>query len=246
MQARLRRNRALIEQELGRRKDRQYFTPAFLAQHRVVLPAIRTHARGRVIDLGCGDTPFVEALPQAVTGYDTLDVAPRSSPLTYVADIQDMTAVPSDAYDTALCFETLEHVPDPGRAIKEMFRVLAPGGVAIVTVPHMSRLHDEPHDYYRFTSHGLRYLFAAAGFSDLEIKAKGGLFAFVGHQVSSVFVSLFWSLPLLRRTVWALNKWLITLPAAFADHRLHGATVTPLGYLVIARKPAKSGRESSA
>jgi SAM-dependent methyltransferase len=237
MQARLRRNRTLIERELGRRKDRQYFSPAFLAQHRAVIPAIQAHARGRVIDLGCGDMPFRDVLPSSVIAYETLDVAPRWAPPTFIADIQNMPVVPSNAYDTAICLETLEHVADPWLAIREVYRILAPDGVAIVTVPHLSRLHDEPHDYYRFTAHGLRHLFSSAGFADIRIEAKGGLFAFLGHQASSAFMSLLWSARPLRRPAWILNKWLITLPSAFADRWLHGTTVTPLGYLLVACKP---------
>jgi SAM-dependent methyltransferase len=191
--------------------------------------------------------PFHALLPRTVTGYDTLDMAQRSTPLTYVGDIQKMPMVPTDAYDTALCLETLEHVPDPAAAVREIYRVLAKSGTAIVTVPHLSRLHDEPHDYYRFTIHGLRHLFAAAGFEVLEIEPKGGLFAFLGHQASTVFMSLLWQVWPLRRVAWTLNKWLITLPSAGLDHLLGGAKVTPLGYMVIARKPAVlRGQEPAA
>lgn len=238
MQSRLKQNRREIEQTLGQRKDRRFFSPAFLAQHRAVEPALRLHARGRVIDLGCGDAPFRGLMPPAVTEYDTLDFTPRSANITYVADVQDMRIVPSGTYDTALCFETLEHIPNPAAAVREIYRVLAPGGTAIVTVPHLSRLHDEPHDYYRFTVYGLRYLFSHAGFTDLEIEAKGGLFAFLGHQLSTIFMTLLWAVRGLRGIAWTVNKWLITLPMTFADRLLHGTATTPLGYIVIAHKPA--------
>lgn len=49
----------------------------------------------------------------------------------------DITAIPfaDDAFDLILCSHVLEHVPDDRTAMKELYRVLAPGGTAILMVP---------------------------------------------------------------------------------------------------------------
>lgn len=64
------------------------------------------------------------------------------------------------AAQTVLCLETLEHVFEVRRAIDEMIRVLAPGGVLLVSVPLDFRVHDYPSDYWRLTPSCLSRLFA--------------------------------------------------------------------------------------
>ena len=107
----------------------------------------------------------------------------------------------------------------------------------LLSVPHLSRLHDLPHDYYRYTHIGLRHLLTQAGFEIVELQTKGGLFTFLGHQFSSVILSLAWGLPSLRPLVWSMNKWLVTLACYQLDRLTGNASTFPLGYVVVARKP---------
>ena len=202
MQGWLRRNRAEVERSLRTVEGREYFSPALLAQYRALVPLLKEHATGRVIDLGAGDAPFREHLPESVTLYHTLEMQPRSEDVTYVGDVQDMPMVAADSYDTAVCLETLEHVPEPWRAVGEIYRILAPGGKVILSVPHLSRLHDAPHDYYRYTAYGVRHLLERNGFAVLALERKGGLFAFLGHQASNAFLSALWGVKGLRRAAW--------------------------------------------
>lgn len=57
---------------------------------------------------------------------------------------------------TILCIETFEHVFEVRRAFDEVFRVLRPGGVFILTSPFNFRLHGYPDDYWRITPSCLR------------------------------------------------------------------------------------------
>jgi len=59
--------------------------------------------------------------------------------------------LPDGIAHTIVCVETLEHVFEVRRAVDEMLRVLAPGGVIILTTPFDFRLHDYPSDYWRLT-----------------------------------------------------------------------------------------------
>ncbi|MBX7166675.1 MAG: class I SAM-dependent methyltransferase [Pirellulales bacterium] len=52
---------------------------------------------------------------------------------------------------TAICVDTLEHVFEARRAVEELIRVLAPGGILLVAVPMEFRVHNHPADYWRFT-----------------------------------------------------------------------------------------------
>jgi ubiquinone/menaquinone biosynthesis C-methylase UbiE len=71
--------------------------------------------------------------------------------------------------DAVLSTQVLEHVADPLSVLAEFFRVLKPDGRLWLTAPFVWYLHEEPYDYYRFTSHGLRFLLERAGFIEIEV-----------------------------------------------------------------------------
>jgi hypothetical protein len=93
-------------------------------------------------------------------------------------DIQHLDRVPSDEFDLAVLDQTLEHVPDPERALAEVRRVLKPGGVAIVTTPFLVPLHgtQEYGDYTRWTPQGMETMLLRCGF-EAEVNAWGNLAA---------------------------------------------------------------------
>jgi SAM-dependent methyltransferase len=78
-------------------------------------------------------------------------------------------------FDIVLCTEMLEHVPDPQAVLSEIQRVLRPGGRLIMTTPFLVPLHEEPYDFFRYTSHGLRHLCASASLKIELIKPFAGL-----------------------------------------------------------------------
>jgi SAM-dependent methyltransferase len=234
----LTKRRKQIEEDLPTIHQRRYLSPVFYAQYASAVPALRRYLHGKVIDLGCGTTPFWEIIADQVEVYHGLDRWPRSDKITFVGDLQNMGMLPEASYDGALCMEVLEHLPDPFQAVAEIFRILKPGAPLVLTVPHLSRLHDIPHDYYRYTQYGLRYLLEHNGFVIGELEAKGGLFCFLGHQLSTILLSSTWLVPAIRPFVWQINKWLVTLPCYKADQWLGTSTLFAVGYLAVAIKPA--------
>ncbi|HWE36697.1 MAG TPA: class I SAM-dependent methyltransferase [Isosphaeraceae bacterium] len=67
--------------------------------------------------------------------------------------VEDVTAIglPDAAAGTVLCIETFEHVFEVRRAFDEVFRVLRPGGLFVITSPLNFRIHAYPDDYWRMT-----------------------------------------------------------------------------------------------
>ena len=219
-----------------RAPDRHLFSPLYYGQYMVTLPLALKHIRGRLLDAGCGDLPYRDRLRAQVTHYDTLDVAPRQSQLTYLGDIQRMNDVPSGNYDSVICLEVLEHVADPFAAAREIYRVLARDGILVASVPHLSRLHDEPHDYYRYTRYGLTHLLQQAGFVVTELHTRGGLVSFLGHQLSTAILASVWPIPVVRRIAWVLNSWLVTRLCYHLDKSLDRSGLFAAGYTVVAAK----------
>lgn len=103
--------------------------------------------------------PYREYFPQA-TSYTTSDYGDAAEGCDRQLDVRAMPEVPDDAYDVLFCSGVLEHVDDLAAALRELWRVLRPGGVLLLGVPFRQPIHRAPHDFWRFTTHGVQHLLA--------------------------------------------------------------------------------------
>lgn len=86
----------------------------------------------------------------------SMDIDPERRP-DIVADVCSMP-FQDGQYDVVLLMEVLEHVKEPFVAIDEIYRVLKAKGKLIMSTPFIYAIHANPHDYYRYTKHGLAYI----------------------------------------------------------------------------------------
>jgi SAM-dependent methyltransferase len=219
-------------------------------------------AHGRMLDVGCGDKPYEALFRPYVTEYVGVEHAATFASTHAAtrggADVVyegDTLPFADGSFDTVMSIQVLEHTPEPQRLVDEMGRVLSDGGTLILTAPFCFRLHEEPHDYFRYTPHGLRALIERAGLDVLDVQAQGGLFTVVAHKLS---VYLAFRVGRLERVAqatgkhahenpsatrpryWALPAVLPAIAAMSAGARvLDRALPEPsesLGFLVLARK----------
>jgi SAM-dependent methyltransferase len=94
----------------------------------------------------------------AGTPYVGCDMRPGPG-VDRVEDVSALTLGDATA-GTVLCIETFEHVFEVRRAFDEVFRVLQPGGLFLITSPLNFRIHGYPDDYWRMTPQCLRRLMA--------------------------------------------------------------------------------------
>lgn len=140
-------------------------------------PWVRRHASGRVLDVGCADR-WVSGLLPPGSAYVAID-HPATGAVLYGArpDVfADAARLPfrSGSFDTVVMLEVLEHLRYPREALIEAGRVLSPGGTAIVSMPFLYPLHDAPHDYQRYTRHGLERELAASGLAIRDLQPTLG------------------------------------------------------------------------
>lgn len=134
--------------------------------------------------------------------------------------------------DTVFSSQVLEHVTEPWRMVTEMARILKPDGYFILTAPHIWGLHEVPHDYYRFTPHGLQFLVERAGLEMIEVVPMAGYWVTAGarfcyylRRFQKPFVGVF------LKPLYAF----VQIISLILD-RLHRVETDAWNYIIIAKK----------
>lgn len=146
----------------------------------VAIESVKPRIKGVVVDLGCGEMPYKELLMEDgnITQYIGIDWQPTEYHNQVKPDIYwdgKTIPLPDNHADWFILTEFLEHYFDTQSILKEIHRVLKPGGCIYFTVPCIWPLHETPHDEYRFTPFSLEKHFKSAGFNKVDIKPLGGI-----------------------------------------------------------------------
>jgi SAM-dependent methyltransferase len=120
----------------------EYYTP-LLGFVSSATPAETRGGKPQLLDVGCGSGWSTYAF--ATAGYDAtgIDLNPAAfePPSHDACRLQEGNAIqipfPADSFDVVTCYQCLEHVPDPGRALDEMVRVCRPGGAVVIVGPNL-------------------------------------------------------------------------------------------------------------
>jgi SAM-dependent methyltransferase len=149
-----------------------------------------------ILEVGCGDGSFTRTLAEHSSRVTAVDlsasqIARNTQILPQINFLQHDVAQPlpfaNEEFEVIWCSEVLEHLFDPVFAMREIYRVLAPGGRALITVPYHGRFKDvlialfkwdehfspsNPHIRF-FTRRTMSRLAASAGFIDIKTKTCG-------------------------------------------------------------------------
>lgn len=198
---------------------------------------VAAHASGRrTLDIGAQNGPYGAHFPARVG----LDIR-RGAGVRIIGDAQAL-GIRDGAFEVVLCTEVLEHLPEPQTAIDEMFRVLAPGGLLLLTTRFLFPIHDAPHDYFRFTKYGLRHLLRRFEIVELEEETDAvGALAVLTQRLGMQAETLGWT-PL--RALWLVAaqllrpfSFLITREFGDSRRRVPERGIMTSGYHVACRKP---------
>lgn len=185
------------------------------------------YASKRLLDIGCGNKPYEAMFEGKITEYTGCDVVQSS--LNKVDVLCEATAIPlpDESFDTVFSTQTIEHVADHQQLLNEAFRLLKPGGHLIVSGPMYWPLHEEPHDFFRFTKYGFQHILEKSGFTVVEILSNGGKWALLGQTILH-------TVP--RRLIPFL--WMFRLHNRFFSYldRKYYSPVNTMNYVVIGKK----------
>jgi ubiquinone/menaquinone biosynthesis C-methylase UbiE len=204
----------------------------------------------RLLDAGAGEQYFKKAcghlsyVAQDFAQYDgkgdAKGIHPGKWDQTRLDIVSDICAipVPDGSFDAVLCSEVLEHLPDPGKALRELARVVRTGGRLIVTAPFCSLTHFSPYHYASgFNRYYYEKVLGELGFTIRRLDHYGSFFHYVAQELRRVReVARTYSGTELG--VWP--RWLIhrvlTVLQRLSEKDSGSAELLVLGYLVVAEK----------
>jgi SAM-dependent methyltransferase len=122
-----------------------------------------------VLDVGGRIQPYRPLLEGRLGCYVALDV--RKGPLVNIVARAEQIPLAEERFDLVLCTQVLEYVAEPTALVKEIHRVLKPGGWLILSAPSVC-LRDSDPEYWRFLPASLHRLLDQ--FEDVEVVPEGG------------------------------------------------------------------------
>lgn len=199
----------------------------------------RGHLTGRLLDFGCGSKPYKNLLTvEEYVGID-FDNPGHDHTAEQIDVYYDGTGLPfpDGSFDSALATEVLEHVFEPDHVLRELHRVMKPGGKLLVTLPFVWHEHELPYDAARYTQGGLRHLLERNGFEVLVLEKRGTFWSAL-MQLWNVFLSASVLPPcaFTRRVLWPMasvpaNLAAVLLSPVFRNQSLY------LSNICVAQKP---------
>jgi ubiquinone/menaquinone biosynthesis C-methylase UbiE len=143
----------------------------------------KPYVLGDVLEVGCGEGRGIELIIEGARSYSAIDKLEPvirelrkkfpggnflSGNIPPLSDFQD------NSFDRVFSFQVIEHIKDDSLFLKEIHRVLKPGGMALLTTPNLSKsLSRNPWHIREYTSDQLTAL-AKTIFRSVEMKGISG------------------------------------------------------------------------
>lgn len=143
-----------------------FFARKGLAKH---IKDLAYNITGKTLDVGCGTKPYAHLCQS--NEYLGLEIDTPQNRKNKNADyFYDGNEFPFDDgfFDSIIANEVFEHVFNPDQFLREMLRILKPRGLVLLTVPFVWDEHEQPYDYARYSSFGIKSLLEKHGFEIIE------------------------------------------------------------------------------
>jgi SAM-dependent methyltransferase len=190
----------------------------------------------RLLDVGCGVKPYYPWFEPYVGEYVGLDIP--GNPAAELEGTIESIPVEDASFDIAICTQVLEHCDDPAQGVRELRRVVKPGGRVLLSTHGVQVYHPAPHDLWRWTHEGLERLFLTNGtWTSVSVRPATGTTATLAILLS-IYVDLgsrrAHAAPLGRALIRALHRVARTIDARAAILREPGPGTLHANYHVTA------------
>jgi SAM-dependent methyltransferase len=201
---------------------------------------LKFHATAdKILNVGAGRDieggNYINLFPNQIS----VDIDENRKP-DVIGDIRNLPFADGE-FGTVLCTEVLEHVPEPEKAVRELYRVTKKGGKLILTTRFVYPIHDAPHDYYRYTKYNLARLFA--DWTEVDIIPESKSFSTIAILLQRIcFQSRLRFNKPTKLIIFLIAKFLARLDflimAEYADIKKSAkeSEIMSTGYYVVAKK----------
>jgi SAM-dependent methyltransferase len=184
------------------------------------------YIQGKVFDIGSGGNPsYKKYLPKNIE-LITTDYIQKTGVVTIV-DFNKKININDDSVDTVLLFHNLYIAENPWETLKEVFRIVKPGGHVVISNPFGMNIMAEPHDYIRFTKEGLDKILTEQGFTIIVSENVGDRFSLIANTLHAFL--LVWPIRLIVNMIALMCDRLI--PKGIKKNHPF-----PIGYFYVIRK----------
>lgn len=201
--------------------------------------------KGVLVDLGCGTAPYKDFFLQYAQKYVGVDWSNtlHDSKADIVSNLNEKIDLADEYAQTIVSLSVMEHLCEPQIFLNESYRILKNNGVIVLAVPWMWQIHEAPHDYFRYTPYGLKYLFEKAGYKDIHVQPTSGFFTMWFLKMNYFSLRFIKGSSLRRKATRFLlvPLWYIMQKIAPRLDSMHrGWSLESAGYFVVAKKEKKS------
>lgn len=196
-----------------------FINPFFLGRSALYINVrfFSKYITGKTLDVGSGSKPYQD-LFKGVTEYIGMDIeqSGHKHQREYIDVYYDGTTFPfeENSFDSLVFFEVLEHVFSPDTFFTEIKRVLKPGGRCVFTIPFIWGEHEQPYDFARYSSFGLKHIFDKHGFEIIEQKKYLTDFRLIFLLVNSYIYTTF------KKNFPVIIAWFFIIPFTILNNSL--------------------------
>lgn len=203
-----------------------------LQNTRDVILYTKQYVKGDTLDFGAGTAKYQHLIRPQTSKYTTFDMVAGKN-IDVVGDALNPPFA-DKSFDTIISTQVLEHVEKPWIMVREIGRIIRPGGICITTAPFLVPYHADPYDFFRYTKEGMVSLFKNEGFEMVESGSYGKMFAVFSEMIHFSVFSPYAPGGHTRFGRFILPK--LEKVAKFLDRFVRNKVVYPNVYVVMRKK----------
>jgi SAM-dependent methyltransferase len=216
------------------------FVNPFYIARKNLLVGIKAYGKmitGKTLDIGCGSKPYEKHFSS--TKYLGLEIETQTNLTEKKADFYyDGKTFPfeNQSFDSAISNQVLEHVFTPNDFLSEVHRILKSDGLLLITVPFVWDEHEQPYDYARYSSFGLKYLLESNGFEIIKQNKLGHPIEVILQLINDYIYKITKDIPIIKQLTTLFVSSLISVAGVLLSKILPSNQDLFLDNIILAKK----------